>query len=108
MWSPWWVPGAGRCPSWGLSGAKPAWVSGGTPPTKAPVDCEGKSVKLRGWDEEGVTGLCGEGSSLYKLGVTSGEDIGPEGEREILTDLLVHRNRTSVTCRSTHVFIDAQ
>lgn len=44
------------CVSWGLSGAKPAWLSGGTPPTKAPVDGEGKSAKVWGCEEEGVTG----------------------------------------------------
>lgn len=46
---PWWG-------SWGLSGANPAWLSGGTPPTKAPVDGEDKSAKVRGCEEGGVTG----------------------------------------------------
>lgn len=50
-----WFAEAGVCPSWGLSRAKPAWLSGGTPSTKAPVDGEGKSAKCVGWDEEGVT-----------------------------------------------------
>lgn len=64
MQLPWWVPGASRCPSWGLSRGKPAWFSGGTPPTKAPVDGEGKLAKVGGWDEEGVTRPCGEGMDL--------------------------------------------
>lgn len=57
---PCWVPGASRWPSWGLSRAKPAWWSGGTPPAKAPVDGEGKSAKFAEWDEESVAWPCGE------------------------------------------------
>lgn len=53
-----WFAEAGMCPSWGLSRAKPAWLSGGTPSTKAPVDGEGKSAKCVGWDEEGVARPC--------------------------------------------------
>lgn len=61
---PLWVPEAAGCPSWGLSGAKPAWLSGGTPPAKAPVDGEGKSANCGGWLEDGVTKPCGEATDL--------------------------------------------
>lgn len=47
----------------GLSRAKPAWLSGGTPPTKAPVDGEGKSAEVGGL-QEGVARLLGEGRGL--------------------------------------------
>lgn len=46
MGLPWCVPGAGRCPSCGLSRAKPAWLRGGMVPAKAPVDGEGKLAKV--------------------------------------------------------------
>lgn len=61
---PCWVPGTGRCPSWGLSSAKPAWLSGGTTPAKAPVGGEGKSARVVGWDAAGVARPCGEGMAL--------------------------------------------
>lgn len=32
----------------------PAWLSGGTPPTKAPVDGEGMLAGAGGWEEQGV------------------------------------------------------
>ena len=48
---PWWVTGASSCPSWGLSRAKPAWLRGGTPPTRATVDGEGKSTEVGGCEE---------------------------------------------------------
>ncbi|TNN56622.1 hypothetical protein EYF80_033159 [Liparis tanakae] len=75
-WQPVWNLGSGswndkeesdcwrKCPSWGLSRTKPAWFSGGTPPTKAPVGGEGKSAKGGAWEEEGVARLCGEGRGL--------------------------------------------
>lgn len=59
MLLPWWFPAAGSCPSLGLSRAKPAWLSGGIPPTKAPVDGEGMSAEVLGWEEEGPVIPCG-------------------------------------------------
>jgi len=54
---PWWVPGASGWPSWGFSRVKPAWLSRGTPPTKAPLEGEGKSAEVGVWEEVGVVPL---------------------------------------------------
>lgn len=61
---PLWVPVAAVFPSCRLSAAKPAWLSGGTAPAKAPVDGEGMSAEGGGWLEVGVAKACGEDMDL--------------------------------------------